>query len=142
MYIISIQNGGTALHKASGAGQTAVVTLLLGHGADVHAVTEVHVVDCSATLGVFNPRRGCPARVTVVGFVCVCVWVCVSVKPHLTSGASVRPKNAVTYSAGKEGEKICGVFSETPLLPRFSTSRIIWLSLVGHFSLCGKTHMC
>ena len=31
----------TALHKASGAGQTAVITLLLDHGADVHAVTEV-----------------------------------------------------------------------------------------------------
>ena len=39
--------------------------------------------------------------------------VCVSVKSHLTSGASVRPENAVTYSAGNEGQKICGVFSKT-----------------------------
>ena len=48
-----------------------------------------------------NPRRACAARVTVVGSVCVCV--CVSVKSHLTYGASVRPENAVTYSAGNEG---------------------------------------
>ena len=44
----------------------------------------------------------------------VCVSVCLS---HLTYGASVRPENAVTYSAGNEGQKICGVFSEdAPLL--------------------------
>ena len=54
-----------------------------------------------------NPRRACAARVTVVGSVCV------SVKSHLTYGASVRPENAVTYSAGNEGQTICGVFSET-----------------------------
>ena len=35
-----------------------------------------------------------------------------SVKSHLTYGASVRPENAVTYSAGNEGQNICGVFSE------------------------------
>ena len=45
-------------------------------------------------------------------FHCLCVCVCVSVNRHLTSGASVRPENAVTYSAGNEGQKICGVFSE------------------------------
>lgn len=33
--------GRTALHRASGANQTAVVTLLLDHGADVHAVDYV-----------------------------------------------------------------------------------------------------
>ena len=60
---------------------------------------------------IVNPRRACAARVTVVGSVCVCV--CVSVKSHLTPGASVHPENTVTYSAGKEGQKICGVFSET-----------------------------
>ena len=38
----------------------------------------------------------------------VCLSVCVSVKSHLTYGASVRPENAVTYSAGNEGRKICG----------------------------------
>ena len=43
----------------------------------------------------------------------VCVCVCLSVKSHLTYGASVRPENAVTYSAGNEGQKICGDFPET-----------------------------
>ena len=45
--------------------------------------------------------------------VSVCLSVCLSVKSHLTYGASVRPKNAVTYSVGKEGQKICGDFPET-----------------------------
>ena len=47
--------------------------------------------------------------------------VCLSVKSHLTSGASFHPENAVTHSVGNEGQKICGVFSETPQLPRSST---------------------
>ena len=51
---------------------------------------------------------------------CVCVCVCLSVNSHLTSGASVRRENAATYSADNEGQKICGVFSETPPLPRWS----------------------
>ena len=50
-------------------------------------------------------------RVTAVGSVCLCV--CLSVKSHLTSGASVRPENTVVYSAGNGGQKICGVFFET-----------------------------
>ena len=59
-----------------------------------------------------NPRRACAARVTVV-VLCVCLSVCLSVKSHLTYGASVRPENAVTYSAGNEGQKICGDLPET-----------------------------
>ena len=74
---------------------------------------------------VINPRRACAARVTVVGSVCVCVSVCLSVKSHLTYGASVRPENAVTYSAGNEGQKICGVFSETAPLQRSSTPSVV-----------------
>ena len=42
----------------------------------------------------------------------VCLSVCLSVKSHLTYGASVHPENAVTYSAGNEGQKNCGIFSE------------------------------
>ena len=61
---------------------------------------------------------------------CVCggggVCVCVSVMSHLTSGASVRCENAVTYSAGNEGQKICGVFSEITLLPRSSAPSLGW----------------
>ena len=45
---VSIKHGETALHVASGAGQSAVITSLLDHGADVHAVTEVG--DCSTAL--------------------------------------------------------------------------------------------
>ena len=63
-----------------------------------------------------DPRRAC-ARVTVVVLsVCVCVCVSLSlsvslsVKSHLASGASVRPENAVTDSAGNLGGKICGFF--------------------------------
>ena len=56
-----------------------------------------------------NPRRACAARVTAVGS--VCVSVCLSVKSHLTYGASVRPENAVTYY---EGQKFVG-FSLKPL---------------------------
>ena len=55
---------------------------------------------------VFNPRRACAARVTVVGFVCLYVTL------HLTSRTSVRPRNDTIYPTGNEGQKICGVFSE------------------------------
>ena len=43
----------------------------------------------------------------------VCVSVCLSVKSHLTYAASVCTENAVTYSAGNEGKKICGDLPET-----------------------------
>ena len=43
----------------------------------------------------------------------VCVSVCLSVKSHVTSGASVRPENSVMYSAGNGGQKVCGVLFET-----------------------------
>ena len=49
---LSVQYGETALHKVSGAGQTAVVTLLLYHGADVHALTKVD--DYSTALDVYS----------------------------------------------------------------------------------------
>ena len=62
-------------------------------------------------------------RITVVG---LSVCVCVSVKSHLTSGASVRPENTVTYSAGNEGQKICGDFSEIAPLQRYTASCIVW----------------
>ena len=66
-------------------------------------------------VSIFNPRRACAARVTVVA-----VSVCVSVWRHLTSGASVRPENAVTYSAGNKGQKSCSVFSKTHAFRRSS----------------------
>ena len=56
---------------------------------------------CFGTL--INPWYVCTARVAVVGSVCL---------SHLIYGVSVRPKNAVTYSAGNEGQKSCGDLSE------------------------------
>ena len=55
--------------------------------------------------------------------VCVCLSVCLSVKSHLTSGASVHPENTVVYSAGNEGQKICGVFFETPPFKSYGVKR-------------------
>ena len=43
--------------------------------------------------------------------------VSVCLKLHLTSGASVRPENTVTYSAGNGGQKFVG-FSLKPLRSR------------------------
>ena len=45
------------------------------------------------------PRRTCAARVTVVGFVCVCVTL------NLTSRVSVRLTKDTTYLTGNEGQK-------------------------------------
>ena len=72
-----------------------------------------------------NPRRACAARVTVLGHVCVCVCVsvCLSVKSHLTSGASVRPENTVVYSVGNGGQNICGVFFETAPFKSYGVKR-------------------
>ena len=67
-------------------------------------------------MDVINPRRACAVRVTVVGF--ICVSVCLSVKSHLTYGASVRPENAVTYSVGNEGQKICLKRLRSRVMPR------------------------
>ena len=55
--------------------------------------------------------------------VCVCVSVCLSVKSHLTSGASVCPENTVTYSAGNGGQNICGVFFETAPFKSYGVKR-------------------
>ena len=39
-----------------------------------------------------------------------CLCVCLSIKSHLTSGASVCRENAVTYSVGNEDQTVCGTF--------------------------------
>ena len=59
-------------------------------------------------------------RVTVV-----VLCVCLSVKSKLTSGASVRPETSVTYSTGNEGQNICGDFSETAPLQRYTASCVV-----------------
>ena len=90
--------------------------------------------NCSKTLSqtlVINPRRACAARVTVV---------CLSVSQHLTSGASVRLEHAVTYSTGDEGQKICGVFSETAPLQRYGTCCCTATHAVSHFYSAENAH--
>ena len=64
---------------------------------------------------IFNPRRACAARVTVV-----VVCVCQSVTRHLTSRAINRSTNNSTYSASGIGRKIGGVFSETVAFGSYS----------------------
>ena len=60
--------------------------------------------------GYFEPS----ARMRSEGYsTWVCMSVCLSVKSHLTYGASVRPENVVTYSAGNEGKNVCGDLPET-----------------------------
>ena len=95
---------------------------------------------------IVNPRRTYAARVRlgshpVCVYVCVCVCVCVSVclsfKSKLTSGASVRPENTVTYSVGNGGQKICRVFSETAPLQRSSTAPLNDRTY-GRPFFCGK----
>ena len=44
---------------------------------------------------------------------------------YLYSGVSVRPENTVTYSADNGGRKICGDFSETALLQRYTASCVV-----------------
>ena len=68
--------------------------------------------------------------------------VCVSVKSHLTYEASVRPENAVMYSAGNEGRKICGVFSENAPLLRSSGVTIVFHTFRWPFFFIAKVvHM-
>ena len=58
--------------------------------------------------------------------------VCVSVKSHLSCGASVRAENAVTYSAGNEGEKICG---DLPAFKSYVANQYSDLSTVSFLRL-------
>ena len=70
-----------------------------------------------------------------------CSWVCgcVSVKSHLTSGASVRPENTVVYSAGNGGQNICGVFFETAPFKSYGVKRKLKSQLLIRSSLLWLT---
>ena len=70
-------------------------------------------------------------------WVSVCLCVCVSVRSHLTYGASVS-ENAVTYSAGNEGQKICGVFSENAPLLRSSGVAVVFHTFMWPFFFIAK----
>ena len=64
--------------------------------------------------------------------------VCLSVKSHLTYKTSVRPENAVTYSAGNEGQKICGVFSENAPLLRSNGVTVVFHTFRWPFFFIAK----
>ena len=66
--------------------------------------------------------------------------VCVSVKSHLTSGASVHRENAAKYSADNEGQKVCGVFSKTAPLPRLSAPSLGWPYIRSAIFPADNTH--
>ena len=88
---------------------TSLGTNTILQSCDEAGISSLNLFSISQLFHLFiNPRRACAARVTVV-----VLCVCLSVKSHLIYGASVRPENAVTYSAGKEGQKICGDLPET-----------------------------
>ena len=64
--------------------------------------------------------------------------VCLPAKSHLTYGASVRPENIVTYSAGNEGQNICGVFSEDAPLLRSSGAAVVFHTFRWPFFFIAK----
>ena len=72
----------------------------------------------------------------------VCVSVCLSVKSHLTSGASVRPENTVAYSAGNGGQKICGGFFETAPFKSYGVKRKRKSQLLIRSSLPAIRYSC
>ena len=59
--------------------------------------------------------------------------VCVSVKSHLTFGASVCPENALMNSTDNGDGNICRVFSETALFQSYGTPALYDYHAVDHF---------
>ena len=70
----------------------------------------------------------------------VCVSVCLSVKSHLTSRASVRPENSATCSVGNKGQNICGVFSKTHAFRRSSAPSLGWPYIRSAIFPADNTH--
>ena len=66
-----------------------------------------------------------PLLTRQVANICFIFYIPIVIKSHLTYGASLRPENAVTYSAGNEGKHFCGVFSKTDALQRSSTPSVV-----------------
>ena len=52
----------------------------------------------------------------------------------------MRPKNAVTNSAGDEGGKVCGVFSKTRAFLRSSASSLGWPHIRSAIFPADNTH--
>ena len=65
-------------------------------------------------------------------WVCLCVCLLSHISP------SVRPENVITYSAGNEGKKICGVFSENSPLLRSSGAVVVFHTFRWPFFFIAK----
>ena len=68
--------------------------------------------------------------------------IALSVKSHLTYRASVRPENALTYSAGNKGQNFCGVFSENAPLLRSSGVAVVFHTFRWPFFFIAKWYAC
>ena len=73
----------------------------------------------------------CPAFV-LAPRVCTLVLFILSVMRELTSPAIERVKNKLTYPAADEGQKICGIFSETALLKSYGVKKPTSMCLPRH----------
>ena len=76
-----------------------------------------------------------------MGYLSVCLSVCVCVCQLVNISRLERLFILKTHSAGSEGQHDRGISLKLARLQTSSTSRILRLSFVGHFSLCGKTRV-
>ena len=76
------------------------------------------------------------------GYCSRCVCVCLSVKSHLTYGASVRPENAVTYSVGNEGKNIGGDLPETTAFKSYAVKHERKSQYANYSDLSAVSFLC
>ena len=75
---------------------------------------------CSCRVCLSLPSARMRSEGTVVGSVCVSVCL---LWRELTSPVIERVKNKLTYPAADEGQKICGIFSETALFKSYGVKK-------------------
>ena len=71
----------------------------------------------------------------------LCVCMCVCLLTNLTYGASVRPENAVTYSAGNEGQEICLKQLHSRVMQQNTSEKANMLSNNSGLPTVGFLHM-
>ena len=72
----------------------------------------------------------------------MCLFVCVSIKSHLTYGVSVCPENAIMYSAGNEGQKICRDLPETTVFKSYAAKQEQKSQYANYFDLPAVSFLC
>ena len=75
---------------------------------------------------IFNPRRACAARVTVLGL-SVCLSVCVSVTQHLTFHVIIRSTNDTNLLSGGWRSKILTNFLWKCFVAKVEHFLLVWL---------------